>query len=259
MKKFILSIVAVLAVMVSAGAQEVMTKQNYSAKDFTSLSISHAFEVQLVKGDTYRVTLEYPADCAQYISVAKQKATLFIGLKNKTPRKWMNGKHDFRAIVQMPEVYGIYLSGAVKLTADGQFLMNMRPFEAHLSGASKIISLSVDGPSVDIELSGASRADINVNAGEVEADVSGASKLTLTGTVTDLNIDAAGASSVNAKNVNAVNVDLEGSGASKLYVFVQKELKVDLSGASRCEYIGPDEIVLKSIDVTGASSLKKVQ
>ena len=56
-----------------------------------------------------------------------------------------------------------------------------------------------------------------------------------------------------------MNVDLEGSGASKLYVFVQKELKVDLSGASRCEYIGPDEIVLKSIDVTGASSLKKVQ
>ena len=93
MKKIILSIVAVLAVMVSAGAQEAMTKQNYSAKDFTSISISNAFEVQLVKGDTYRVTLEYPADCAQYISVAKQKATLFIGLKNKTPRKWMNGKH----------------------------------------------------------------------------------------------------------------------------------------------------------------------
>ena len=152
MKKIILSIVAVLAVMVSAGAQEAMTKQNYSAKDFTSISISNAFEVQLVKGDTYRVTLEYPADCAQYISVAKQKATLFIGLKNKTPRKWMNGKHEFRATVQMPEVYGVYLSGAVKLTSDDQFLMNMRPFEVHLSGASKIVSLSVDGPSVDIEL-----------------------------------------------------------------------------------------------------------
>ena len=81
MKRIILSIVSLLAIISSTGAQEAMTKQNYSAKDFTSLSISHAFEVQLVKGDTYRVTLEYPADCAQYISVAKQKATLFIGLK----------------------------------------------------------------------------------------------------------------------------------------------------------------------------------
>ena len=37
----------------------------------------------------------------------------------------MNGKHEFRATVQMPEVYGVYLSGAVKLTSDDQFLMNM--------------------------------------------------------------------------------------------------------------------------------------
>ena len=41
MKKIILSIVAVLAVMVSAGAQEAMTTQRYAAKDFTSLSISN--------------------------------------------------------------------------------------------------------------------------------------------------------------------------------------------------------------------------
>ncbi|MBR5056307.1 MAG: DUF2807 domain-containing protein [Bacteroidales bacterium] len=259
MKKIILSIVAVLAVMVSAGAQEAMTTQRYAAKDFTSLSISNAFEVQLVKSDTYRVTLEYPTDCAKYISVARQKATLFIGLKNKTPRKWMNGKHEFRAIVEMPEVYGIYLSGATKLASEDLFLMNMHPFEVELSGAAKITSLSVDGPSVNIELSGASRADINVNAGEVEADVSGASKLTLTGNVTDLTIDASGASSVHAKNVNATNVDVDGSGASKIFIFVERELKVDLSGASKCEYIGPDEIILRSIDITGASALKKVQ
>ena len=259
MRRTILSLFAALALVLTAGAQEKMTTQRYNATDFTSLSISHAFDITLQKGDRYSVTLEYPADCAEYISVAKQKATLFVGLKNKTPRKFLNGRHTFRATIVMPEVYGIYLSGASRLTATEPFQMNMRPFEAHLSGASKIISLSVDGPSVDVELSGASRAEINVNAGEVEADVSGASKLTLTGNATDLNLEASGASSVNAKNVNAVNVELDGSGASKLYVFVQKELKVDLSGASRCEYIGPDEIVLKSIDVTGASSLKKVQ
>ena len=236
-----------------------MTTQRYDASDFTSLSISHAFEVTLQKGDIYSVILEYPADCAGYISVAKQKATLFVGLKNKTPRKYLNGRHTFRATIVMPEVYGIYLSGASKLTATEPFQMNMRPFEARLSGASRIIDLSVEGPSVDFDLSGASRAEVNVNSAEVDVDLSGASRITITGTVGELSLDLTGASSANARNVNAAIVDVDASGASKASVFVERELKVDLSGASRCDYIGPENLMLKVDSITGASSLKKVK
>ena len=259
MKKALFSIIAALAFIASAGAQEAMTSQRYAAKDFTSLSISNAFEVELRIADRYSVTLEYPADCASYISVAKQKATLFIGLKNKTPRKFLSGKHTYRAIIEMPAVYGIYLSGASRLTCAEPMLMNMHPFELHLSGASRVTGLVIEGPSVDIELSGASKAEVNINAAEVEAEVNGASKLTLTGIAGELSLEANGASGINAKNVKAGRVEVDGSGASKLYVYAEQELEVDLSGASKCEYIAPDNVILKKVDVSGASALRRVQ
>lgn len=259
MKRIILSIVSLLAIISSAGAQEAMTKQQFSVWDFTSLSVSHAFDVQLVKGDICSVTLEYPADCAEYISVSQHKSTLFIGLKKKTPRKWLNGRHTYRATIVMPDVYNIYLSGASRLVSDDVFQMNMRPLEIELSGAAHLTALSVEGPSIEIKLSGASKADINVRSSEVEVDLSGASKLSLTGSTISLEIDSSGASSVNARNLNATVVDVDCSGASKSYVFVERELKVELSGASKCEYIAPEGVLLRSIYVSGASSLKKVR
>ena len=259
MKKILVSIITVFALLTSASAQEAMTRQGYKAQDFTSLNISHAFDVELVKGDRYSVTLEFPSDCAQYISVAKQGGTLFVGLKNKTPRKFLTGRHTFRATIKMPEVYGIYLSGAAKLTTEDMFLMNMRPLEIRLSGASRLSKIAVDGPSVELDLSGASKAEINLNAAEVDAKVNGASKLTLTGTVDELSLDLSGASSVNAKNVNAAKADVECSGASKAYIYVEQRLKVNLSGASKCEYIAAEGVDLRVDSVTGASTLKRVQ
>lgn len=257
MKKILISLIAAFALLTPSMAQ--YRTQKYKAEGFTALTVSNAFEVQLVKSDKYGVTLDFPEDCADYILVSKQGGTLVIALKNKTPRKFRNGNYKFKATVSMPEIYGIYLSGAAKLATDDMFLMNMRPLEIHLSGASRITKLAVDGPSVELELSGASKAEINLNAAEVEADVNGASKLILTGTVDDLSMDLTGASTVNAKNVNAAKVDVECNGASKAYVYVEKMLKVDLSGASRCEYIAPEGVDLRVDSVTGASTLKRVQ
>jgi ribosomal protein L31 len=87
----------------------------------------------------------------------------------------------------------------------------------------------------------------------LETDLSGASSLEISGSATNYSVSASGASII--KNyelyVDFAHADL--SGASNVYVTVNKEINVDVSGASHFYYKGGATIVNK--DVSGGSSI----
>ena len=257
MKKFLLSFMAILGIAICANAENVT--KTYKVSGFQSISASHAFNIEVAKGSKYAVKIDIPESYMDYLVVEKRGTTLVIDLKSTLPKRIQNLRESCRAFITMPELNGIYLSGASKINVIDQFSIRMGKMEVELNGASNILNLNIEAPEIEIEVSGASRGEILAKAGKVEADVSGASKLNLTGKAGELDVEVSGASGVNAKNLEADTVELDCSGASKAVVYARKLLEVDLSGASRCEYYGPEDLRLKVEDISGASRLSRAR
>lgn len=124
------------------------------------------------------------------------------------------------------------------------------------SGASDILTAGViKVPSLEIQMSGASDFKGAVEVGSLELKLSGASDVFINGTAADLNIESSGASDVKGYGLAADNCTARASGASDIQVTVNKELKVNASGASKILYKG--EGVIKEISNTGASTVTK--
>ncbi len=127
---------------------------------------------------------------------------------------------------------GVHLSGASELDLD----METGDFFAELSGASKITGRLIASSS-DFELSGASRAILTGLGGDINIDGSGASNADLLDfAVANASVDLSGASRATI-NVNGV-LDVSLSGASSLEYSGSPSMgEMDISGASSIERI----------------------
>jgi surface protein len=109
---------------------------------------------------------------------------------------------------------------------------------------------------VSAEVSGASKLYVaNLNNSSFALDVSGASKVEVEGSTSSLTVEGSGASHLDLSKFNTSNATVDMSGASHGILNVQNQLTIDASGASRVEYYGTPEI--KS-DVSGASQIKSI-
>lgn len=127
--------------------------------------------------------------------------------------------------------------------------------EIDLSGACEFSTTRVlQGPKLEIDLSGASRARLAVDVEKLEVDCSGASKLSLAGWAAKASLDCSGASCVDADEFVAEQAYLDCSGASKMNIGCKKATG-DCSGASRIKVPADAEI---NIDCSGASSIGKL-
>ena len=123
----------------------------------------------------------------------------------------------------------------------------------HGSGASTATVSRVKADHFQLELSGASRCELVVEAETLEAHLSGASQATLTGSSHELKIDCSGASQCNATDLAAKTVAAHLSGASNAKVNAGEKLGIHASGASTLRYSGHPADVTK--ELSGASTV----
>jgi len=205
------------------------TSKRVDATGVTRLDVGSAFDVRVDTGQEEAATITYDNDLADRLDVAVDSGTLRIRLR---PPTTIADQGTLRAEVTLRRLEGIRaggassvdvtampastdlrleLNGGSRLTAD---LAAPEKVDATVSGASRLEltgtpdALSADGSGasrlelaglrlqrLDIQLSGASRASVNVER-TISAQVSGASRLTYTGTPEFSKRDASGASSI---------------------------------------------------------------
>jgi hypothetical protein len=224
--------------------------QNFSLEDFTQISAAWTFNVEISQGAAYSVNITVDDNLQGYLEVAKEGDTLKIGMKNGYS---YNSTH-FKAVVTMPRLTELSLSGASKGDASG--FNSADDFILNVSGASQATFTSMVVNKLTLDISGASRATGSVNAsGNASLQASGASNIELTGKAVDANIESSGASKVDltAFTVRDANVNI--SGASNATVSALGTLSGEVSGASRLYYTGAP--TLGNIQTTGASSVSK--
>ena len=104
----------------------------------------------------------------------------------------------------------------------------LAPFSFKISGFKGLSKLSVD-------LTGASKTDIDVETNELTVELTGASKATLKGSATTANFDLTGACKLTSTGMNIQNADVSATGASKADLGRIPNLKKDVSGVSKIE------------------------
>ncbi|MFC2045516.1 head GIN domain-containing protein [Chloroflexota bacterium] len=230
------------------GSGELET-QEMGYTDFTKLEVGSAFEVEVIRADTYSVSITADDNLFEYLNISQSGETLKIGLK----MPWRYVSTTQVASIAMPELYELDLSGASEGKISG--FESSHSFKVNVSGASSLAVNDTETGDTEVNISGASKVSGEVEMANAEFDISGASRVELEGSASDLDIEVSGGSRAELAEFRVENAKVELSGASKGAVYVSGELDVELSGASRLDYYG--DPVLDSVNISGTSSLNK--
>ncbi len=302
MKRFITLIAAVLATALTLSAREASdpmpaqteTKE-YHLSGFSGLDINFMYQVELTRSNRYLVTVECPDFLVPYLMVDVRDGNLRLSM-NELPRdvrrRMDNGNYKLHAIVHMPELNVVRMSGASKLEAVGEFTTR-KVFRANLSGATNASGISIRAAEAEIECSGASKLflkgefekvnasasgssviDLDASTRDAKVGLSGASRFDGSGKINKLNVEASGASfftlngqlselvaggsgaaKIHTDKAPANTARIRLSGASSAVVDVHNEMSVSLSGASSLRYRANDRLRITDQNVSRASSI----
>ena len=258
MKRILAGLAAILALPVLfAGCSQAnagpVTTRNFDYVNFDNVEVNSAFEVELVQGSNYSITVTAQEKLFDQLSVTKSGGILQINLQwgwGTWVSSW--GYQRPKARITMPDLYVLKLSGASKGSAKG--FQSSHDTNVFLSGASSL-DVDFEAYNTQIEVSGASRLTGKVKANDVRLQIDGASSAQLAGSANKVNLEESGASRADLEDLTAKEVTVELSGASRATVSPTDKMSVKISGASSLTYTGSP--ALESIDVSGASTIHK--
>lgn len=211
----------------TSGSGNLVTRE-IDLAEFSRVDAGPAFDIEIVQSNSYSIVITTDDNLLKYVEAYKDGETLKLGLKS--------GPHNFttlKADIAMPNLNGLYLSGATRATVKG------------FNSSHNLI----------VWLSGASRVSGDITAHDAEFNVSGASTVRLEGSANDMIIEASAASNLDLGDFTVSNAEVKLSGASKATLSLYGRLDADVSGASDLSYIG--EPTMGNVSISGASTLNK--
>jgi hypothetical protein len=206
------------------------TTTNRKVADFTKLDISGAYKVILKQDSSLGVSVTADDNLQELIKTEVDGDKLKIS----TNKKSICASGDFTVIIGVHHLEAIKTSGAISVTSEG-----------------KIIAKTFD-----LDLSGATKINLDLDAATVHTEASGVTEISLKGQASSHDINLSGGGKVHAFDFIVGNYDIETSGASECEINVLHELTVNSSGASSINYKGnPATINNKK---SGVSSITEV-
>jgi len=230
----------------SSDSGDVVTRE-MDFTDFTNVEVGHAFKVEITRADSYSVSITAGEKLFDHIDVVKSGNTLKISLKSHR----FHIRPTLEARITMPILNKLRLGGATRGTVAG--FSSEEPFDLNLSGASAL-DIDMEAGKTRFEISGASRLSGNMKAGDAEIVLSGASRAELSGSANNVIVSAWGASKLDLTDftLNDTSVNLKGASQARCGECCGN-LEIDLSGASRLDYGGNP--TMRSVNVSGASTI----
>lgn len=208
-----------------------ITSSTHTVTGFDGIDVGGAMDIYLTQGSDYSVRIVADENLHEYIEVRKEGSKLHIQPANNTN---LDATGKIKVYVTAPVFNKIEVSGACNIQSETK--------------------LSSDDD-IDINLSGASNADLEVNSPSIKVEASGASDVSLRGETKDLAIDGSGSTNVKAFELLSENADVEISGAGDVEVYASVKLKAHSSGASNIRYKGNPAVESHK---SGAGSIRKV-
>lgn len=204
--------------------------ENHKVDNFTRLDISGGFKINLKQDSSLTVSVNTDDNLMKYIHISSDGDKLRIYSK-----KNVCGSGEIILNIGVKDLELIKTSGGINLTTEGK--LNTKDLHLELNGASKI--------------------DMDLNAANVLTEGSGSTDMTLRGQASSHKIEFAGSGKVKAGDFVVGSYDIETTGASECTINVLKDLNVNTTGAADIKYRGNPTNVNTS--KTGAASVTKIQ
>jgi hypothetical protein len=199
--------------------------ENYNFSNFTKVEAHNGFQVELTRSSTYSIEITIDDNLKEDLEVNKSGDTLSIQLKGTR----IYNTVTLRAEITIPDLYKLDLSGGSQASITG--FSSSHDFSVGLSGGSRE-SGDITMADADFDLSGGSRVELSGSADDLAINGSGGSQLdleTLPVDKADINLSGGSRATV---NVNGT-IDINLSGGSRVtYVGEPTMGDIDLSGSS---------------------------
>lgn len=202
--------------------------QTRNVSGYTGIDVSGGFAVEITQGSNEGVRLEAEENLLDNIRTEVKNGVLHI-----YNDKSLSSTKGMKAYITIKELNKIDISGGVKVVGNSTFKTN----------------------TMVLDLSGASKVALTVEAKQLKADMSGASKVELKGKAEELKMEMSGASNVDASELIAKDVKIGASGASKVKVHADNTLDINASGASAVQYKGKPSI---TSDTSAAARISRM-
>lgn len=207
-----------------------MKKVKKDFKDFSEISISSGFKLELKLGTEESVEIEAQENLHQYIKAEQSGDNLYFGIIDNH-----HFNNDAKVIIHVTAKEISSLSG---------------------SGGAEIKGIgAIKSGNLALALSGGSWFKSEVDCRTFAIALSGGSTVKASGKCENLEFSASGGSIMKSYDLETENLDASLSGGSKLILKVNGSLKVDASGGSEVEYTGNG--IVKSFDLSGGSEVNK--
>lgn len=210
------TITLLLSIFISLNmaAYETVKKEERRLESFSSINVGSAFKVILSQGTKQSVFVEAEETYIDKIQTTVRDGKLYIELKNLEKRR----NHNFKTLnvyITIPAIRSIEATAAANVSIQTPF-ESKETVSFKLSGASNLHDFTLNCKKLELELSGASKLNVDLTADELDVNASGASKLTISGKVDVVDIDGSGASHIDLRNLTYKEGDIDTVGATKL-------------------------------------------
>jgi hypothetical protein len=204
--------------------------QQESVSGFNRVSIETFGEVLISQGSTESLSIEAPRDYLRYITADVTDGTLIIG----TRRGFIGGP-----------VQKITYTLTVKDLNDLSF-----------SGAGSIKMMSLNTPSLNVNLSGAGSIEIdNLKTDSLSVNLSSAGSIVIAGNANTQDVNLSGLGSYESGDLRSDDVKVNLSGAGSAVVWSEGTLDVNVSGLGSVTYFGAP-ILTENISGLGSVNSK---
>lgn len=229
---FVLSVMAFTACreLIGERGNDERVSRDITVDSFDRIDIGGAFDVILKSSDSHEVKLEVDENLIRYIDISVRGNTLHIG----TDRR-LSSRQGIYIEVPIQNLSKISSSGASNIETKGQLQLK----------------------DLDVDLSGAGKLDLELDAESVSIELSGAAMVYLEGAASELEVEMSGAGSLEADGMEVVDCTISISGVGSALVNVSGRLDAQVSGLGKVEYIGSPKSVKG--DVSGVGNVRKVR
>jgi hypothetical protein len=204
-------------------------RQERNVSSFDAIEAGGAFRIFLTQGGQQKVVVEAEENYIEDIETSVKGGTLSISTKRN-----LKDPGVMNIYITFERLKKIDISGACQVTSENRMKLN----------------------DLEVECSGAAKITLTLSAGHIDLDCSGAGQVELLGATTSMNLELSGAASIDAAELETINLVTDISGASRATVHVTGEMSAEVSGAGNLKYLGNP--VIRQSDVSGAGSIKKL-
>jgi len=186
---------------------------------FHSVALGGVGHLALEPGDQESVRVEASPEILPYVNTEVKEGKLRIWLKDRWLRPMARSTGPINYYVTFRELDGIEVSGAGKVTGSG---------------------LCADR--LDLSISGAGKAKLQVTVGELCTRISGAGSLRLSGEAARQELSISGAGKYSAAELSGHEGRVSISGTGKGTLNVSDKLSVQISGCGSVRYLGEPKL-----------------